>query len=212
MSIDKHTLEGSTILSCTKNKKALKNLKFIVIHATATTKTEPTVRFLRRADTGASVHLVIGRDGKVIQLVPFNIQAWHAGESTYRFNNKQYNYLNNYSIGIELVNACQLKYVCGTFYSIFDNIIPEECVFFYKKDTKPTTYWHKYTDEQISSLIKVCKTLIKDYPQIKQIIGHSDITTRKIDPGKAFPWDRLLNAINIENIENKEDNIEETKT
>ena len=45
-----------------------------------------------------SAHLFIRRDGKIIQFVPFDKCAWHAGESS--FNNRDG--CNDFSIGIEL--------------------------------------------------------------------------------------------------------------
>ena len=47
--------------------------------------------------------------------------------------------------------------------------------------------------KQLSSLVKICKNLIKKYKIKKQnIIGHSDIAPlRKIDPGEKFPWKEL---------------------
>ena len=48
-----------------------------------------------------------------------------------------------------------------------------------------------FKKRQISSLIKLCKTLIKKY-KIKSIVGHSDIAPlRKKDPGEKFPWEKL---------------------
>ena len=55
----------------------------IVLHYTAGTSAESSALFLTRPDVSASAHLVIGRDGEVFQLVPFNIEAWHAGKSWY---------------------------------------------------------------------------------------------------------------------------------
>jgi len=45
-----------------------------------------------------SSHLLIRRDGEVVQYVPFRKRAWHAGESCYQGRNC----CNDYSIGIEL--------------------------------------------------------------------------------------------------------------
>ncbi|MDF7667479.1 1,6-anhydro-N-acetylmuramyl-L-alanine amidase AmpD [Orbaceae bacterium ESL0727] len=45
-----------------------------------------------------SSHLFIRRDGEIIQFVPFDKRAWHAGKS--RFNGREN--CNDFSIGIEL--------------------------------------------------------------------------------------------------------------
>jgi len=44
-----------------------------------------------------SAHLLIKRDGEIIQFVPFNMRAWHAGESSFQGKDN----CNDYSIGIE---------------------------------------------------------------------------------------------------------------
>lgn len=45
-----------------------------------------------------SSHLLLHRDGAVVQFVPFGRRAWHAGESSFRGRPA----CNDYSIGIEL--------------------------------------------------------------------------------------------------------------
>jgi AmpD protein len=45
-----------------------------------------------------SAHVLIRRDGSMIQFVPFDKRAWHAGESCYRGQQR----CNDFSIGIEL--------------------------------------------------------------------------------------------------------------
>ncbi len=45
-----------------------------------------------------SSHVLIRRDGEVVQYVPFDKRAWHAGESCYRGRRA----CNDFSIGIEL--------------------------------------------------------------------------------------------------------------
>ena len=51
----------------------------------------------------------------------------------------------------------------------------------------------QYSKKQISSLLRLCKTLIRKYHIKKQnVVGHSDICpNRKPDPGKSFPWEYL---------------------
>jgi len=58
--------------------------------------------------------------------------------------------------------------------------------------------YKKFSSNQISSLIKLLKYLIKRYKINKQnILGHSDIApNRKKDPGEKFPW-RKLAKINL---------------
>jgi N-acetyl-anhydromuramoyl-L-alanine amidase len=53
-----------------------------------------------------SAHLLIHRDGEIIQYVPFYKRAWHAGESVFagRAN------CNDFSIGIELEGADDIAY------------------------------------------------------------------------------------------------------
>ena len=45
-----------------------------------------------------SAHLLVRRDGELLQFVPFGRRAWHAGESCYRGRDC----CNDFSIGIEL--------------------------------------------------------------------------------------------------------------
>lgn len=45
-----------------------------------------------------SAHLFITREGDVVQFVPFNKRAWHAGESHWQGRNR----CNDFSVGIEL--------------------------------------------------------------------------------------------------------------
>ncbi len=49
-------------------------------------------------DSRVSSHLLIHRDGSVIQFVPFDKRAWHAGESVFRDRSD----CNDFSVGIEL--------------------------------------------------------------------------------------------------------------
>ena len=53
-----------------------------------------------------SSHLLIRRDGELLQFVPFTQRAWHAGESSFRGRSG----CNDYSIGIELEGGDETPY------------------------------------------------------------------------------------------------------
>lgn len=53
-----------------------------------------------------SAHLLIKRDGEVLQFVPFSKRAWHAGISSWKDKAK----CNDFSIGIELEGTDTVEY------------------------------------------------------------------------------------------------------
>lgn len=53
-----------------------------------------------------SAHLLIRRDGEIVQFVPFHLRAWHAGVSEYQGRSA----CNDFSIGIELEGTDELSY------------------------------------------------------------------------------------------------------
>ena len=53
-----------------------------------------------------SSHLLIRRDGELVQFVPFTERAWHAGESSFRGRNR----CNDHAIGIELEGEDETPY------------------------------------------------------------------------------------------------------
>ena len=73
----------------------------IIIHYTAGANAESAIHTLCDRERKVSAHLVVGRDGAVTQLLPFNTIGWHAGRSHWRERTS----FNQYSIGIEIDNA-----------------------------------------------------------------------------------------------------------
>lgn len=72
----------------------------VVLHATAQNEmSEATTLFAHRG-SGVSAHFVVGRDGRVVQMVPVERRAWHAGVSQLAGVDG----VNDYSVGIEMVN------------------------------------------------------------------------------------------------------------
>ena len=62
--------------------------------------------FEKLSEKRVSAHILIRRDGRILQFVPFNKRAWHAGDSSYKGKPRS----NDYSIGIELEGADDIAY------------------------------------------------------------------------------------------------------
>ncbi len=166
----------------------------IVIHYTAGVSAESSAAWLCEPSVQASAHLVISRTGgRVYQLVPFNLQAWHAGRSSFVFpDGSERSRFNSFSIGIELDNAGPLTMTSRGVESGAGRVYPEsEVIRARHKHEASDRYWHAFPEEQIQTLWAVCDALRATY-DIQFILGHDDISPgRKIDPGPAFPMDAL---------------------
>lgn len=72
------------------------------------------------SDLKVSSHLLIRRDGEVVQYVPFQKRAWHAGVSCY----EKRDCCNDYSIGIEMEGEDETPYT-DTQYLVLATIIKD---------------------------------------------------------------------------------------
>ena len=163
--------------------------KYIIMHYTTGTKIESTINHFTNAVPGVSTHLLIGRDGRVIQFVPFNLSAHHAGFSWWEMEKN----LNRTSIGIELDNAGKLtKRIVNknvVWMSGQDVPIPDDKVVFrsHWRNTKIKPAWESFTPEQLEVARKIVKALKERYPSIKEILGHDQVNLlNREDPGGLF--------------------------
>ena len=186
MYIHKNILVGSNIdyLWSKKNNVPIKAAESIVIHYTAGASALSSARYLTTDNTPVSAHLLIGRDAKIIQMVDFQTQAWHAGKSQLLGKTD----LNAWTIGIELDNAGLLYERDNRYYAWFGKRIPDDqIVRLVNPQTGFHAYWQAYTEKQLNTLNEVCKLLLFHY-KVKRIVGHNEISlSGKIDPGPAFP-------------------------
>ena len=72
----------------------------VVLHYTTNDDAETAIRTLTNPQREVSAHYLIGRDGRIVQLVDEDRRAWHAGASYWRGTRD----VNSASIGIELDN------------------------------------------------------------------------------------------------------------
>lgn len=162
---------------------------FLVIHYTASGPNSNIANYFKSNDSKVSAHLVIRRDGTVIQCVPFNKRANHAGSSRWRKKNGTLlSGLNRHTIGIELENWGPLSQTGSTWRSwtgaSVDNSIVTEAT---HKNQSSSRGWEVFTSAQMEATIDVARAITEAYG-IEQIVGHDDIApSRKIDPGPAFP-------------------------
>lgn len=73
----------------------------VVVHSTVTPTLEQTTKWFLSPESKVSAHFTIGRDGSIVQHVSTFGRAWHAGVSKDKAGRDN---VNNFSIGIELVN------------------------------------------------------------------------------------------------------------
>jgi len=73
----------------------------IVLHSTVIPTLEATTRAFYDPKSQVSSHFTIGKDGSIVQNVSTFQRAWHAGVSKDSLGREN---VNNFSIGIELVN------------------------------------------------------------------------------------------------------------
>lgn len=160
----------------------------IVLHDTAgRVEAGSSVNWFKSKECTTSAHVVVERDGTVVQMVDFNKRAWHAGASTWNGKSN----CNAFSIGIEIVNPGKLD--------------KDGRAWFHKKTEKGFTgtkraktaehgdgWWLPYTPEQITAVTELCKELVTCYPSIDEIVTHWMISPkRKIDTCPLFPLDAV---------------------
>jgi N-acetylmuramoyl-L-alanine amidase len=165
---------------------------FLIIHYTGGSSAAGTISWFRDPKSKVSAHLVISRDGTVTQMVPFNREAWHAGQSRWG----SLSGLNRHSIGIELDNAGYLIRSGGKWISpLTRRTYPdsEVTVAPHKNDphASPPSGWHAYTPAQIESTLECGMALVQHY-LLSDVLGHDDISPgRKRDPGPDFPMESV---------------------
>lgn len=205
MEIDNHLLTGDQVVQQstpnTSGKYTAGLPDTLVIHFTGGRSATSSANWLCNPKAKASAHVVIGQQGEIIQLAPFDTITWHAGKSHW----EERSGLNKYSIGIEIDNAGRLEKRENGYYTWFGTEVPAHRVVpaTHRNETVPT-YWHAYTESQISTVEQLCSLLIDTYG-IRLILGHEEISPgRKVDPGPAFPLDKLRNTLLYNNRESED--------
>jgi len=146
----------------------------IVVHYTAASF-KYSMNTFTNSKSGVSAHYLIpdttdstyrerGHDGmQIFNLVDEKYRAWHAGQGQWQ----QRGDVNSRSIGIEIVNLAT--------------------------DDHGTFKFPPFNTDQIRALRDLMRDILVRHPHIRleNVIAHSDMTSRKSDPGPQFPWESL---------------------
>lgn len=137
----------------------------VVLHHTASNNTAADLATLRSRSAEVSAHYLIGRDGKIYQLVKDGKKAWHAGVSALRGDASPS--VNARSIGIEITNAGDGK-------------------------TPFTQSQYRALEKLVPWLMKTYKVPLKNLVGHKDVaLPHG----RKIDPAENFDFGRIRRAV-----------------
>lgn len=166
--------------------------RFLVIHYTAGGTASGAVSWFKNPAAKASAHLVIGHDGEIVQMKPFDEVCWHAGKSRWR----DVVGLNRHSVGIEIVNWGVLKRSgAGDWVSSVGTAVPSSRVILdvHKNHPGVERGWEIYDEAQMQATIAAAQAIVEAYGVApSDIVGHDDISpSRKVDPGPAFDFDRF---------------------
>lgn len=154
-------------------------------------------------------HVLICRDGFIIQQVLFADRAYHAGTTPGRGDlwkgKDPPRNVNDFTVGIENSNYGALIKKQGSFYipvkkkggwipgAKYPSRLPAPLS---AEDQYGHTYWWEpYTDELVQANISVKKTLIELglVTDRNNWVGHSDVSPeRKMDPGPLWPMSYVL--------------------
>jgi N-acetylmuramoyl-L-alanine amidase len=140
--------------------------RFLVLHYTVSDRPS-SVKILTEQQVSAHYLVTDDPTPTIYNLVDENNAAWHAGNSSW----KNFNQLNNSSIGIEIVNPGW-------------------------KDTPNGRVYAPFPQSQIDALIPLVRDIVtRHHITPDNVLGHSDIAPlRKQDPGPMFPWKQLAAA------------------
>jgi hypothetical protein len=162
---------------------ALAEVKLIVFHSTDTEGLASTMRVMQDPQRSLSAHLLIDRDGTVVQMVRFDRIAWHAGKSHWG----KYDFLNSRSIGVQMVNLGRLS-ASGTGSG---RPVPADQI----GTAADGSRWQSFTRPQIAVATAIARALARTYP-IEDIVGHCHISPEmRQDPGPIFPFAEVVPAV-----------------
>ena len=203
MHIGNGWLEGAERRPSPNFNRGHNSRECIVLHYTAGYTLASAVSTFLSPAAKASAHFVVGTDGAITQMVNCADTAWHAGYGVFRGGGQ----VNQRSIGIEIVNpGYHFRSTTGEILNWERKPVPESRLapfpgMLEARDPwvgSATTLWPLYPEVQLQTVEQILRACLAAYPSIGEIVGHRDVDTvrrLKVDPGPAFPMQRMRNLI-----------------
>lgn len=217
MSIKNHLLEGVRYVNAADQGGVITPTAIIMHYTAGYTLESALTTLTAKALPEVSAHVVVDLDGVVVQMVPFNKRAFHAGPSVLDGRSG----VNGFSIGIEIVNPGYFKTRQGYWEDAYGNKLTAGTSEPFAKNTPLTRMhdwlsagnyvsakqprvgsevyvWPLYRGAQLDAVEEIVRDLKDAYPSIYRVATHEEIDTRgwKSDPGPAFPLDRFRRIFN----------------
>jgi N-acetyl-anhydromuramyl-L-alanine amidase AmpD len=162
--------------------------RWLVIHHTAAPNAKQAITWLTDERSKSSAHVVIDKGGAITQLVPFNREARHAGNSRWHGGTS----VNRLSIAIELDNRGVLSGAPGEWH-LDSQRVPDQDVYVgaHRDEQGVLRGWDTYPPEQLYAARELGAVLVHIYG-LEDVFGHEDISPgREQDPGPAFPMEEF---------------------
>lgn len=181
----------------------------ICLHYGAGSQESDVAALTRADDVYISAHLSLGRNGRWIQMVPFDVVALHCGDGAWKPRDRigpaySGRALNGRTIGIEIENIGWMNRADAEWCwreetwqgrSVATRKWPRaECV----QAVHPIrggapAWWLPYTPVQHAALCAALSALLAAYPTLVHLFGHDEVSAQKWDPGPLLDLERLRN-------------------
>lgn len=159
--------------------------ELIILHDTAGRLDRGnSVAWFQSRECKTSAHFVIERDGSIVQMVPCDRKAFHAGKSSWAGRV----FCNSFSIGIEIVNPGKMDASGRAWFGAVNCPGAQHCATREHGDG----YWLPYTPEQIAAVKDLCRAIVVAYPSCNEIATHWAVSPgRKVDTNPLLPLDAI---------------------
>jgi N-acetylmuramoyl-L-alanine amidase len=97
---DSHLVSSVHVAENREPRRGGVSPSLLILHYTGMSSAAKAIDWLARAESNVSCHYVVDEGGRITQLVPESLRAWHAGDSFWRGETD----INSHSIGIEIQN------------------------------------------------------------------------------------------------------------